>query len=56
MHGFFFVNKRDSRNLMLQYGDTSRPLQKSLASVGTREIHYDSITDTLKQTEISLQY
>jgi NADH-quinone oxidoreductase subunit C len=56
MHNIFLLNKKDLRNLMLQYGDTSAPLLKSYPSVGTRELSYDSITDTISQTPVSLQF
>jgi len=51
-----FEGKKDLRNLMLQYGDLSSPFQKSFPSIGTREIFYDSITDTLIQTPVSIQF
>ena len=56
LHNFFFSGKKDLRNLLLQYGDTSAPMQKSFPSVGTREIFYDSVTDSLIQTPVSLQF
>ena len=56
LHGVFFSGKKDLRNLLLQYGDTSAPMQKSFPSVGTREIFYDSVTDLLIQAPVSLQF
>lgn len=41
---------------MLPYGDTSAPMKKSFPSVGLREIFYDSITDTLIQNPVSIQF
>lgn len=56
MNNIFFLGKRDIRNLLLQYGDTSAPLKKSFPCVGLREIFYESLSDTLTQTPISLQF
>jgi NADH:ubiquinone oxidoreductase subunit C len=56
LHGIFFLGKKDLRNLMLPYGDTSAPMRKSFPSVGIKEIFYDSVTDLLIQTPVSLQF
>lgn len=56
LHGFFFWGKKDLRNLMLQYGDTSAPMQKIFPSIGTKDIYYDSINDLLIQTNVSIQF
>lgn len=56
LHGVFFSGKKDLRNLMLPYGDTTAPMQKSYPSVGTREIFYDSVTDLLIQNPVTLQF
>lgn len=40
---------------MLQYGDTTSPLQKSFPSVGLREMYFDPIKDTLIQNPVTLQ-
>lgn len=56
MHGFFLIGKKDIRNLMLQYGDTSSPLKKSFPSIGTKEIFYDSSSDLLIQNPVSIQF
>jgi len=55
LHGTIFTNKKDLRNLMLQYGDTSTPFRKSSPSIGVREFYYDSINDSLVQAPISVQ-
>ena len=55
MHGICFDKKKDLRNLMLQYGDASAPFRKSYPSIGTKEIVFDSVTDTLTQNSLSLQ-
>jgi NADH:ubiquinone oxidoreductase subunit C len=56
LHGIFFIGKKDLRNLMLQYGDTSAPMQKSFPSIGIREIFYDSLSDLLIQNPVSIQF
>jgi NADH:ubiquinone oxidoreductase subunit C len=55
LNGVNFNNKKDLRNLMLQYGDTSVPFQKSSPSIGYKEFYYDSINDILIETPITLQ-
>jgi NADH:ubiquinone oxidoreductase subunit C len=54
-HGIIFNNKKDLRNLMLQYGDTSAPFQKSFPTIGSKEVFYDSINDILVQNPVSIQ-
>ena len=56
LHGIFFTGKKDLRNLLLQYGDTSAPMLKTYPSIGIREIFYDSINDLLIQNPVSLQF
>jgi len=56
LHSIFFYFKKDLRNLMLPYGDSSAPMRKSFPSVGTREIFYDVNTDLLIQTPVTLQF
>ena len=55
MHGICFENKKDLRNLMLQYGDASAPFKKSYPSIGYKEVVYDSVTDHLVQVPVSIQ-
>lgn len=55
MTGIVFEGKRDVRNLMLTYGDSSSPLRKSFPSTGFKEVFYDSNNDLLTQTPITLQ-
>ena len=55
LHGTIFNNKKDLRNLMLQYGDTSVPFRKSSPSIGVKEVFYDSINDVIVQYPVSLQ-
>nr|YP_010049599.1 NADH dehydrogenase subunit 9 [Halteria grandinella]QPL16004.1 NADH dehydrogenase subunit 9 [Halteria grandinella] len=56
LHGIFFSNKKDLRNLMLTYGDTSAPMRKSFPSIGIKEVFYDSTTDLLIQNPVSIQF
>lgn len=56
LHGIFFAGKKDLRNLMLQYGDTSAPMQKSYPTIGVREIFYDSVSDLLIQNPVTIQF
>jgi NADH:ubiquinone oxidoreductase subunit C len=55
LHGILFSGKKDLRNLMLQYGDSSSPFQKAFPTVGLKELYYNPIKDTLVQSPISLQ-
>jgi len=56
LHGTSFLGKKDLRNLMLQYGDTTAPMLKAFPSVGTREIFYDSVSDLLVQSPTAIQF
>ena len=55
LHGVNFLGKKDLRNLLLPYGDNSFPFQKSFPSLGLKEIFYDSIKDTLIQSNLNSQ-
>jgi NADH:ubiquinone oxidoreductase subunit C len=55
MYGLCFRGKKDLRNLMLQYGDSSTPFRKVYPSVGLSELVYDTVTDTLVHTPTSTQ-
>jgi NADH:ubiquinone oxidoreductase subunit C len=55
MHGVSFSGKKDIRNLMLQYGDSSSPLKKSFPSIGLREMFYDPVKDIVVQNPVSIQ-
>tara|TARA_B110001469_G_scaffold67356_1_gene64249 strand:- start:359 stop:787 length:429 start_codon:yes stop_codon:yes gene_type:complete len=50
-----FFGKKDLRNLMLQYGDSTAPFLKSFPSIGLREMFYDPIKDTIIQRVVSVQ-
>lgn len=56
LNGIFFLGKKDTRNLLLQYGDTSSPMKKTFPVIGLREIFYDSVSDSLIQTQVSIQF
>ena len=55
LHGMSFSGKKDLRNLMLQYGDSSAPFQKSFPSIGLKEMFYNPVKDTIIQNPVSLQ-
>ena len=55
LHGISFFGKKDLRNLMLQYGDSTAPFQKAFPSIGIKEIFYNPVKDTLVQNHLSLQ-
>ena len=55
LNGIFFSGKKDIRNLMLQYGDSSSPFQKSFPSIGLKEMYYNPIKDTIVQNPVTLQ-
>lgn len=55
LSGVSFLGKKDLRNLMLQYGDTTTPFKKSFPTVGLKEMFYNPIKDTIIQSPVSLQ-
>jgi NADH:ubiquinone oxidoreductase subunit C len=55
LHGVNFLGKKDLRNLMLQYGDSSTPFNKAFPSIGTNELVYNPINDTINQVPITVQ-
>ena len=55
LHGVVFTGKKDLRNLLLQYGDSTAPFQKSFPTIGLQEIFYDPIKDTLIQNPVTVQ-
>lgn len=56
LSGVFYLSKKDMRNLMLIYGDSSAPLQKNYPTIGTREVFYDLSNDILIQQPVALQF
>lgn len=55
LNGVFFTGKKDIRNLMLQYGDSSTPFQKSFPTIGLKEMYFNPLKDTIIQNPISIQ-
>jgi len=55
LHGVYFSGKKDLRNLMLQYGDSTSPFQKSFPSIGLKEMFYEPLKDTIIQNPVSIQ-
>jgi NADH:ubiquinone oxidoreductase subunit C len=55
LHGINFIGKQDLRNLLLQYGDSTAPFQKSFPTIGLQEMYYDPIKDTLIQNPVTVQ-
>ena len=55
LSGIGFLAKKDLRNLMLPYGDSTSPLQKSFPSIGLKEMFYEPVKDTLVQNPVALQ-
>jgi NADH:ubiquinone oxidoreductase subunit C len=55
LHGINFLGKKDLRNLMLQYGDSSTPFNKSFPSIGHSELVYNPINDTINQVPVTVQ-
>tara|TARA_B100000787_G_scaffold170124_1_gene164148 strand:- start:5978 stop:6586 length:609 start_codon:yes stop_codon:yes gene_type:complete len=55
LHGVVFTGKQDLRNLLLQYGDSTAPFQKSFPTIGVQEMFYDPIKDTLIQNPVTVQ-
>ena len=53
--GVTFLGKKDLRNLMLQYGDSSSPFQKSFPTIGLKEMFYSSVRDVIVQSPVTLQ-
>jgi|TARA_B110000977_G_C10692647_1_gene344137 NADH:ubiquinone oxidoreductase subunit C len=55
LYNFTFEGKKDTRNLMLQYGDNSAPFQKFFPSIGLKEMLYDLLSDLIIQQDLSCQ-
>lgn len=43
MYGIFFLKKKDSRNLLLDYGVLENPFLKSFPSIGYEEVYFDAV-------------
>jgi hypothetical protein len=48
------MGKKDTRNLMLQYGDTTLPFLKQTPSIGYKEVFYDSLNDVLTEVTVTI--
>jgi len=55
MSGIIIYNKTDTRNLLLQYNDSTSPLLKAYSSIGFFEIYYNLTTDSLIKIKIFSQ-
>lgn len=55
LSGVSISGKKDLRNLMLQYGDSSAPFKKSFPTIGLREMFYNPIKDTIVQNPVTIQ-
>jgi NADH:ubiquinone oxidoreductase subunit C len=55
LYNITFDGKKDTRNLMLQYGDNSAPFQKFFPSIGLKEMFYDILNDLITQQNVTYQ-
>jgi NADH:ubiquinone oxidoreductase subunit C len=55
LFNYFILNKKDKRNLMLCYGDSSAPFKKSSPVIGFSELSYTTLYDSLVFNKISIQ-
>lgn len=55
LYGLIFEGKSDTRNLMLQYGDSFNPFQKFFPSIGIKEMFFNIITDFLMEWRVHCQ-
>ena len=56
LSNLFFSNKKDTRNLMLQYGETSSPFKKSYPTIGYHELFYNRKSDSIISSKVSIQF
>ena len=56
LSGILFTFKKDTRNLMLQFGDFSYPFKKKYPSIGFREFFYNGLTDKILYKPVSVQF
>jgi NADH:ubiquinone oxidoreductase subunit C len=56
LSGVLFLFKKDTRNLMLQFGDFSFPFKKKYPSIGFKEFFYNGLSDKILYKPISLQF
>jgi len=55
LFGIDFGGKKDSRNLMLQYGDFSMPFKKFFPTIGFTEVIYDIVRDYITKVNVNTQ-
>jgi len=48
MYGIFFKNKKDIRNLILDYGILENPMLKQYPTNGFEELYFDPIEKNVK--------
>ena len=56
LSNIFFNNKKDTRNLMLPYGDNSTPFLKAFPTIGYYELYFDRSKDVIKASKVSIQF
>lgn len=56
LSNIYFIYKKDNRNLMLPYGESSFPFNKSYPSIGYHELYYNQLNDNIISSEVSIQY
>ena len=56
LSGLLFFFKKDTRNLMMPYGDLSTPFNKNFPTIGYRELFYSNVLDNIISVEVSIQY
>jgi NADH:ubiquinone oxidoreductase subunit C len=53
MYGIFFLKKKDSRNLLLDYGVLENPFLKSFPSIGYEEVYFDTVEKNVTYAAIA---
>jgi NADH:ubiquinone oxidoreductase subunit C len=56
LFGVNYSGKTDARNLLLQYGMLDHPMQKYFPGVGTSEVVYYQLIDSVIKVPLALQY
>lgn len=54
MLGLIFISKNDTRNLLLQYFDISKPLLKSVTSLGDFELFFNAINNSIINIKLTI--
>jgi NADH:ubiquinone oxidoreductase subunit C len=55
LSGIYIKNKRDSRNLLLEYNNVYKPMLKEFPSIGIYELYYNFIYQSLTHIKLSVQ-